>query len=61
MIIKCKCGRNTSYGLTCTFCRTSMLFTEDAEKDEAALPGEYGEHGFHEVQLDEEGNEILED
>ena len=38
-----------------------MLFTEDAEKDEAALPGEYGEHGFHEVQLDEEGNEILED
>jgi hypothetical protein len=41
MFNKCKCGRNTNYGTTCTACRVTYVKTEKAESDEI-------EPGFHE-------------
>lgn len=58
-IIKCKCGVNTTFGLTCVFCNNTFLLDPEVEKDEAESLDE--ESGFHEVQLDENLNEIFEE
>lgn len=61
-IIKCKCGRHTTFGLTCSFCRSSFQFSDEAPKDEAEFSEiESEESGFHIVEFDDEGKEILED
>lgn len=57
MIIRCKCGRNTTFGLTCTACRSTVFVSDKYEKEEP----EFDEPGFHVVELDDDFNEILDD
>jgi hypothetical protein len=58
-IIKCKCGRNTTFGFTCAFCSETFFLDPEVEKQEAELP-EKG-FGFHEVELDDDFKELLEE
>lgn len=54
-IVKCKCGRNTTFGLTCVFCQ-DLLVDMDFEKKEP----ESEELGLKEIDL-ERFEEILEE
>ena len=59
MLTKCKCGRNTTFGLTCAFCRSTVSF-DDPQIEEAEFPEEnFEESGFHIVELDDDYKEYL--
>jgi len=52
-LMRCRCGRWTTYGLACTSCRSSIPFSSDEETFEP-VPPEEDANEPEENQLDEE-------
>ena len=61
MNIKCKCGRTTNYGTTCTFCRTSFDLDPDSYDLELVIVKEEDVKTYEDVdtQLEKEYGKLL--